>query len=266
MTHDNFSTSNKLGLPLAKPSKQSILPVICGHDSLIQGFFPISVTTFDGTETTLMIDGYPLDVTTVTLPKKVDDGSGFGVQQYLAAVFPTEQKLVRPWLGFGTFVPDDDAQYMGAHHVMPTQGWKTQYFLGPLVTNLLVGMADNVFNPQTVNPPTVQNGTIRWVASLTTNPTGIDCGFFDFLWTDLFKASTQGVDPLSIEIVSNPPGGFFKSTLVPNPIVSPLGGIQFNTIRIIRLLDTPAGTYTFNYRVTDTKNQTANCQLTLTVV
>lgn len=266
MTHDNFSTSNKLGLPLSIPSKQSILPIICGHDSLIQGFFPIAVTTFDGTETSFTVDGNPVAITTVTLPTKVDDGTGFGVKQYMAVVYPTEQKLERPWLGYSTFTPDDDAQYMGARHVMPTQGWKTQYYLGPLVTNLLVGMADDVFNPQVINPPTVQNGTIRWVASMDTNPTGLDCGFFDFLWTDLFKASTNGIDPLMLEIVSNPAGGFFKSTLVPSPVVSPLGGTFFNTVRIIRLLDTPPGNYVFTYKVTDTKNQTTNCQLTLTVV
>lgn len=266
MTHSNFQTSNKLGLPLAAPSRQSIIPVICGHDSLIQGFFPIAVHTFDGTETTVTIDGSPVAITSVTLPAVVDDGNGQRVRQYMAAVYPTEQKLTRPWIGYASFTPDDDAQYLGARHVMPTQGWKTTYYLGPLVTNLMVNMADDAFSPEVVNPPSVQNGTIRWAASMASNPTGLDCGFFDFLWTDLFKASTQGIDPLMISIVSNPAGGYFKSTLVPNPTVSPLGGVFFDTVRIIRLQDAPAGDYVFNYAVTDTKNQVTNCQLTLTVV
>lgn len=266
MTHSNFQTGNKLGQALTAPSKQSILPVVCGGNGNIQGFFPIATTTFNGTETSITIDGFPVAITTVTLPKVVSDNTGTRVQQYMAAVYPDNVVRKKPWIGYASFVDNDDVGYLGARHVMPTQGWHTSYYLGPLVTNLKVTMYDESFTPAVQPPPVVQNGTIRWVASMDSNPTGLDCGFFDFLWTDLFKASTTGIDPVSINVVSNPPGGYFKSTLVPTPVVAPLGGVQFNTVRIIRLQDTPAGTYTFNYVVTDTKNQSTNCQLVLTVV
>lgn len=266
MTHSNFATSNKLGLPLKQPSKQSMLPILCGHDSLIRGFLPIAVYTFDGTETSLTIDGIEVPITTVTLPPVVSDGTGTRVEQYMAIVYPTEVQLQRPWIGFTQLVLDDEAQYLGAKHVMPTQGWKTRYYLGPLVTNLMIGMANDTYVPPVQTPPTVVPATLRWVASMKTNPTGLDCQFFDFNWVDLFKASTTDIDPLSITIVSNPTGGYFKSTLVPTPVIAPLGGVQYNTVRIIRLAEAPPADYVFTYKITDTNNQSTNATFTLTVV
>lgn len=261
-----FATSNKLGLPLDKPSRQSMLPVICGHDSSIRGFIPIAVTTFDGTETEMTIEGTEVAITSVTLPNVVDDGHQQRVRQYMAIVYPTEVQLQRPWIGFATFVANDDAQYLGAKHTMATLGWTTEYYLGPFVTNLLVGMDNRTFAQEPNVPPETTNGTIRWVASMKTNPTGVDCRFFDFNWVEQFKAASDDPDPLNIQVLQNPAGGFFKSTLVPFPVVRPLGSLQFNTIRILRLKPAPAGDYVFQYLVTDSKGNSVPTTLTLTVV
>lgn len=261
-----FATSNKLGLPLDKPSTQSMLPVICGHNSAIRGFIPIAVTEFTEAETTMTIDGVEVAITSVTLPKVVDDGHQQRVRQYMAIVYPTEVQLQRPWIGFSEFVANDDAQYLGAKHTMAVLGSITEYYLGPFVTNLLVGMDNRTFAQEPNVPPTAANSTIRWVASLKTNPTGLDCRFFDFNWVDQFKAASDDVDPLNIELVQNPAGGFFKSTFAPFPVVRPLGSLQFNTIRILRLQPAPPGDYVFTYNITDSKGESVPATLTLTVV
>jgi hypothetical protein len=266
MTYSNFQTSNQLGLPLSQPSKQTILPVVCGGNGNLQGFFAINATTFTGTETSFALLEGSVAITSVTLPQKVDNGSGFGVGQYMAVVYPDDEVRERPWLGYSAFVATDDVGYLGAHHQLPTQGWGTRYYLGTLVTNLEVNMAADVSSPPTTAPPVVTSGTLRWAASVKVADLEAQCPFIDFNWVDLFKAGTTNVDPLRIDVVSNPPGGFFKSTLVPYTSVAPLGGVQFNTIRIIRLGAPPPADYTFNYVVTDSLNQTTNVALTLTVV
>lgn len=261
MTHDNFATDNKLGLPLSAPSTQTILPVVTDNGN-IQGFFTISETTFTGAETTFALAEGSVAIKSVTLPEKVSDGRGYGVRQYMAAVYATPR--LREWLGYSAFVNTNDTGY-GVRHVMPTQGWFTYYNRGVLVTNLLVGMDATVTVPESNVPPDASNGTIRWVASMSAASSQMKCGFFDFPWVDLFKVKSDRT-AVRIEIVSNPAGGEFKSTLVPNPTITPLGGVEFNTVRIIRLKDVAAGAYVFTYKVVDDKNQSTTCTLTLTVV
>ena len=126
-------------------------------------------------------------------------------------------------------------------------------------------MADETYVTSTTTAPSVQNGTMRWAAAMSINSSALANSFFDFDWTALFKAKSGNADPLSIIIVSNPAGGAFKSTLVPNPVIMPLGGIEFNTVRIIKLLPAVAGTYTFTYNITDTTNTSTTATLTLTL-
>jgi hypothetical protein len=115
-------------------------------------------------------------------------------------------------------------------------------------------------------PPTASPAGIRWACALTINELSANCGFIDFNWVELFAAQSASIDPLRIEIVSNPAGGEFKTTIVPYPVVAPLGGIEFNTLRIIKLKPAAAGAYVFNYRVVDTKGQATPVTFTLTVV
>lgn len=266
MTHDNFATDNKIGLPLTAPSTQTILPIISAGNGMVEGFLTIAKTTFAGTETTFMTSNGPIAITTVTLPRKVDDGSGYGVNQYMAAVYDDVESAKRPWLGYSAFVNTNDTGYLNKHY-MPTQGQITRHYRGILVTNLLVNMAEESMTPDVPVPPVATPGTIRWVASMQLNSAQMECGFFDFNWVDLFKAKASAASvPMRLDVVNNPAGGQFKSTLVGNPIILPEGGTMFNTVRIIKLHDAPAGDYVFTYTVTDTNGLSTTCTLTLTLV
>lgn len=261
MTFSNTETNNELGLALKQPSSQTIIPVVTDNGN-IMGFFTIAKTTFDGTETTFDLSEGPIDITSITLPAKVDDGSGYGVEQYMAAYYDVPR--LREWLGYSAFVSVNDTGYATSYS-MPVQGYVRRHNRGILITNLSVTM-DTQGSVLEVNvPPNVQNAAVRWVAKLSANSVSLKCGFFDFPWTTLFKAKSD-LTPLRIEIVANPVGGVFKSTLVPNPVISPLGNVEFNTVRIIKLGDAVPGDYVFNYLVVDDKNQSTPCTLTLSVV
>lgn len=261
----NFNeTNNVLGAPLTSPSKQTILPVVCGGNGNLQGFFAIQATTFIGTETEFTLAEGAVAIESVTLGQKSLDGSGYGVGQYMAAVYDDDQKSLEPWLGYSSFI---DLRSIGYSHryVMPTQGWRTYLTRGILVTNLLVNMAADESEAETETPPVVSNGAIRWAAAMSANSAQLECGFFDFNWVSLFQAKSDR-QAIRIDIVSNPVGGELKSTIVPYPAVTPQGAVQFNTIRIIKLDDVAPGQYVFNYVVTDDQNQSTTCTLTLTVV
>ncbi len=261
MTFSNTETNNKLGLPLKQPSIQTIIPVVTDNGN-IMGFFTIAATTFDGTETSFALLEGPVEITSITLPAKASDGSNYGVEQYMAAYYDTPR--LREWLGYSAFVSVNDTGY-DTRYSMPTQGYVRRHNRGILITNLSVGMDTQVTVLEPAVPPNVQNAAVRWVAKLSANSVTLQCGFFDFPWTTLFQAKSD-LTPIRIEIVANPPGGKFKSTLVPNPVISPLGNIEFNTVRIIKLGEAHAGDYVFNYMVIDDKNQSTPCTLTLTVV
>ncbi len=262
-TVDVKQTDNKIGQPLVSPSRQTILPVVTNNGN-IRGFFTIAATTFTGAETSFVLADGPVAITSVTLPKKVDNGSGYGVEQYMAVVYNDVEERLRPWLGYSAFVNTNDTGYRLAY-TQPTQGYMSRFNRGVLITNLLVGMADEA--PMTVPlvPPEAHNGVMRWAASMNVNSTQLNCGFFDFQWITLFRAKSDR-KALRIEIVSNPAGGVFKSTLVPNPVVTPEGNTEFNTVRIIKLVPATPGAYVFVYKVTDDQDQSTTCQLTLTIV
>lgn len=263
-----FATSNKLGLALKQPSTQTILPVICGGANNVRGWIPIASTTFAGTETSFATADGPIGITTVTLPALADGNSADShrVQQYMAAVFPDNTEHLRPWIGYSDFISADESQY-AMQWFMPTQGQGYRLNQGPLITDLKVNMAaDEGAAPAPQPAPGVTPGTLRWVTAVEMNALQAGCPFIDFNWVNLFKAQTTGIDPLRIDIVSNPVGGEFKTTIVPFPVVAPLGGVEFNTLRIIKLKPAAAGAYVFNFAVVDTKGQSTPVVLTLNVV
>lgn len=279
---DPFATSNKVGLPLTAPSIQTILPVLCGgvlnssgelvqgHTGInkILGWLPIVETTFAGTERTFATADGAIPITTVTLPAQASDGTAetYRVGQYMAAIFPEDQERLFPWLGYTDFIDISQSQYL-MQWIMPTQGQIHRLSMGPLLTDLTIRMnADAGASPMPVPPPDVTPGTLRWVCSMTMNDLQAHCGFIDFNWVNLFAAQTDGIDPLRIEIVSNPPTGEFKTTIVPFPVTAPLGGVEFNTLRIIKLQSVTPGPYVFNYAVFDTAGQSTPVTLTITVV
>lgn len=283
-----FATSNKLGLPLNVPSTQTILPIVCGGliDTRVDsptfgkwiqgshgvarllGWIPIVSTVFAGTETSFTTSDGPIPVTSLTLPLLNQNVSGASerVQQYMVGIFDENQERLSPWLGYSDFIDASQSQYMMQWY-MPTQGQGHRLNMGPLITDLIVRMDADAGTPPTPPlPPTVVPATLRWVCSLAMNDLQTGCGFIDFNWVNLFMAQTTDVDPLKIEIVSNPPTGEFKTTIVPFPVTAPLGGVEFNTLRIIRLHEALAGDYVFNYAVVDRRGQSTPVTLTITVV
>lgn len=262
-----FATDNILGQPLDEPSTQTILPVICGGNGNIRGWLTIESTEFDGTETSFTTADGPIAITTVTLPKLViNDGLKRRVYQYMAAVFPDAQERQRPWLGYTAFVGVDESQY-AMQWFMPTEGQGYRLNRGPLFTDLTVRMdADAGAAPAAPGAPSATPGTLRWAASVSMNDLVNGCNFIDFNWVTLFKAKAQDTQPVRIEIVSNPASGEFKTTIVPYPSVVGAGGVEFNTLRIIKLKPVDAGAYTFNYSVVDQQGKATPVTLTLTVV
>ncbi len=245
------------GKPLAVPSKQTLLPVIDGEAASILGFLTIAETTFDGTETEFVFpDGEtPLPITTCTVPYRGTTIDQYRVSQYVAVVLTHSEVYNKAWGGNSAFIAMSDTGYLFRHY-MPTIGWTSILTRGSLVQSLVVGMATGAPAMPSPTPPDAQPGTAQWQAPMPQFDAAMACPFFDFLWTDLFGLTSSSV-PLRLDVISNPPGGEFKTTLIPIPVVDvATGGPMFNTIRIIRLKPAVPGVYEFNYAITDTLGQT----------
>lgn len=261
---NEFATNNKLGLALDRPSKQTIIPVLANGNGNIEGFYTITATTFQGTETTFALADGTIPITSVTLPKAADQGTGYRVNQYMAHVIPASELRSKPWLAHSAFVNTNDTGY-GRSFSMATYGSIMRYNRGVLITNLMVSMATSETVSPDNTPPVAQNAAIRWAASIMANSTQMQCGFFDFQWVNLFRSKT-GTNPLRIETVTSPAGGEFKSTLVASPVVLSTGAIMFDTVRIIRLKTPAPGLYNFVYNVIDVKGLSTQVTLALTIV
>lgn len=280
-------SNNQYGLPLAAPSKQTILPVVM-PDNSVQGFFAITETTFQGTETSFTVaPGQVVPITTVTLPPKpktniLDEQR---VEQYMAVQWPLAQKGLKPWLGYGSLVPVVDNNRLGFYSwwSMPTPMWIHNWSNGTYINAMVRGLDPTIQAGTSPTPPAPTNGTLEWEASAEYASFQEDCAFIDFNWIELFKLqfptdpsqTGNNAIPLELSVVSNPPGGALKAVLVTGvagsagPTIVPGGGVVFNTVRLLRLHDVTAGTYTFTFSVSYSINgQTlsAPATLTLTVV
>ncbi len=262
----------QLGLPLEKPSKQTIVPVIVSPDhNIYVGWMNIAETTFNGTETTLSVPGpsastLTFDITTVTLPPRpVGDPEYQRVQQFMAVVYDRLPEGYRPYASTTAFVSTNDAQY-AMQWLMPVTGQQFRLALGPFITDLTYAMNRSpALAPTPPGPPTASNAGLRWAVTVALNDLLVECAYFDFNWVTLFQAESQA-QPLKIETVSNPVGGEFKSTLVAYPVVNPTGSTEFNTVRIMKLKPVAAGDYVFNFKITDQLGQSVPVVFTLTVV
>jgi hypothetical protein len=270
----------QFGLALAQPSKQTILPIITTKGA-VKGFFPIASTTFTGTETTYALSQGDVPITTVTLPPKnvsniFDEGR---VQQYMGAYWPDgpgtlDTALVTiptysdlsPWLGYRELVTADIPNGLGYYSwwSMPEVHWINHFSRGVFLESMMFNMEDYPYVPQTTTPPPVTTpATLRWATTVNLASFAADCSWFDFNWVALFKTSYPPTDdglnnfvPLSIVTDTNPAGGFFKASVVQGQgqgIISG-GGVVFSTVRILRLADPTAGTYTFTFTISATQN------------
>jgi hypothetical protein len=270
----------QFGLPLTAPSTQTIIPILDTYGKAF-GFFPIASFTFEGSETTYELPDGTVAITTVTLPPKVTNSYDMNpVSQYMAAVYSPLQTPLQPWLGFKEFVNAYSNQSVGYYSwwSMPTSGWLQHFGYGTFIESLKFNMDKYVYAaPAGQGAPTVTDATMRWAT--TSNLAAFSSGsFIDFNWLQLFNATLQQtpgytpgqeVIPLSISTVSNPAGGFFKASVVQAQgaqIIVPGGAAMFDTVRILRLADPTAGTYLFDFAVSDNLGNTTPVTLTLTVV
>lgn len=264
----------QFGLPLAQPSAQTLLPLIT-DSGRIYGWFPITKTTFNGSETSVTLSGgVVVPVTTVTLPPTVatNQAQSQRVTQYMASYFPISQEYTRPWLSYPDSLivrpdyPNDIGYY--SWWSMPVTTVIEHFNRGTFLNAMIFRLDPTVPVPGTPTPPTVTTpSAITWTASLDPQTFSPECAFFDFNWVDLFKVAQQAnpnqygsaVTPLAIATVSNPSGGALKATIVQQygQDIYPGGGVVFSTVRILRLADVAPGTYTFTFNISYTQDGAA---------
>lgn len=277
-------SSNIYGAGLSQPSVQTILPVIT-ESGRIMGFYPIAKTTFAGTETSFTLASHPsvpVPITSVQLPPKnaQNVNSEQRVEEYMAAMWPANQDGLKPWIGYSELVSANDPQYLGYYSrwSMPVVHIMHRFAYGAYLEGLFVNMNQTVSVPSTPTPATPQNATISWATSQPVAAFQQECAYLDFNWVNLFQtnnvvtsqAGGTQVIPVSITVTSNPAGGVFKASALQGIGMTqvPGGAVQFNTIRILRLAQPTAGSYTFTFNVTANVNgavQTYPVTLTLTV-
>lgn len=255
---------NKYGLALTAPSKQTILPAMT-QDGIIRGWYPITLTTFVGTETSFDL----VDVTVPLMTVTVDTDSP--VKQYMAAVWPVGLRFnYQPWVS-SVLVKPDDGYYRWWS--APTTTWFLHYgkglFLDSMASSLNRAGAAGITPP---GGPTV--GTpkdITWQASVAYSALNGDCTFFDFNWVQLFT-TTGETKPLRIEVVALPDpidpatNAPMLAKIIGVPVAIGAGAVIYDTIRIIKNQDTlPVGAYEFTMRIYDERGLAANVVLTVNV-
>ena len=253
------------GLPLSSPSKQTILPILT-EDGRVRGWYPIAVTTFNGTETSYTTsDGVVVPLKTVTTD------TGNGISQYMAAVFPVGLPFnYFPWAS-ADLVDGGEGYYRWWS--LPTEAWTLHFGAGPLIEGLEWGLGHAGVSPPTPPaPPGAANGTLTWRASVKYEALFGNCPFFDFNWITLFQAQSTTVTPLRIVVTSNPapiaPATVppMKASVIALPVATPNGPV-YDTVRIMKLADqVPPGTYTWTFAVYDDQGQSTPVNFVLTVL
>lgn len=257
---------NQYDLPLQNPSTQTIIPVIT-MDGRVRGFYPISETTFDGSETEYTTsDGVvvPLAVVTVDYNPTLRN-----VTQYVAGVWPIGLPFnFFPWASID-FVAGENSGYYNWYS-MPTHTWIQRFSRGNLIGSLYASMNESVFAPASNNPPDASNGAMTWKASVSYQMLLGDCSFFDFNWMEVFQANSDA-NPVRIQTLTNPapiaPATVppMRASVIGIPQASAQGPI-YNTIRIMKLApEIPADDYTFTFRVFDTLGLSTDVTFVLTV-
>lgn len=251
-----------IGKGLNEPSTQTVVPVMTREGQVI-AFVTISKTTFTGTETSLTLPSGNAPLVSVQLAPRAQMGDlsyNTRLEEFMAIMWPTDVEWQKPWIGFSEFVFSDDPHNIDwwGFWSMPVNTIRYRFsdgvYLPALAFNLnaMVPPAKNPVNP---TPPT--NGTIRWAASVDQVAFAKVCSFLDFNWAELFQTNQTiidnygTVDPVSIAIVSNPPTGEFKASVLTGigQTVVGQGQVLFDTVRILCLKTPAPGDYTFTFSV-----------------
>ena len=258
---------NKYGLPLNTPSVQTIVPAMTKDGKMI-GFYPITQTTFTGTETSLTTSDtvvVPLSTVTVDANEKMRT-----VQQYVAAVWDVGLPVkYQPWASADLIDPNEGGYSWWS---LPTQGWMHHFDKGLMINAVQSNLKIGVYSPVPSVPPSGTNASQSWSSSVLYTSLLGDCSFFDFNWMTVFNTkNNNGPDPLRISVLSNPAphapatSTQMKATVVGVPATN-ASGVVYDTIRITKLADVTPGSYAFVFRVTDTSNQTTDVTFTMTVL
>jgi len=258
------------GLPLDQPSHQTVLPYMT-DSGRVYGFFPIAATTFTGTETTFNVDGgaQAVELQTVTLPpiNQTNIALQPRVQQFMAAYFPINQEGIKPWSRFSSLIDASSPIKLGMYswYSQPLATLIEHFSRGIYVDALKFRLDPSVPIPSSPSGPVLNTPTqpLTWAATVDPQAFASDCSFTDFNWVALFNAqfisdpnNLQGNSllPMAVTSITNPPGGYFKAVVIggamgSDQMILPGGGVVYNTIRIIRLQDPPAGTYAFTFQI-----------------
>ena len=245
---------NKYGLPLEKPSTQTVLPAMT-EDGKLHGWYSIEVTTFDGTEEDFSLSDCTVPLKTVTV-----DGV-HPVTQYVAAVWPVGLPHNEyPWSSYDLLEPGDGYFRWFS---LPSQGAVVHQGPGGLMYALTTNLAVLPPAPPTRPDPTISNSAIMWYASLDYRMLNGNCTFFDFNWITQFLGTTADYTKVSHIEITELPAPIAPATTSPilakvigrpvavaNPDQGGAGTQVYDTVRmIINANPLPKGTYTVKFNV-----------------
>ncbi len=261
---------------LSEDVVQTILPVLARHQgsAVATGYFIISSTTFDGSETEFEVDtDVEVPIRPVVLPKRGYDGSlnNAIVPEYMAVVYDWEfHRETNPYAGIPTFIPAHDNTYF-MQYIQASGDYKMRGSWGNLIGSLRIAMDQVSSGPAPSGPPVVGEDDVTqyWRASIPFGGLGVSCAFYDLNWVDTFESTSQGAlgSPNRIEIVSNPSGNILKAMVVrQNPTYVGEGGVLYDTLRIVALVpNVPAGDYEFEFKIVGANDQSVSVDFKLTV-
>lgn len=244
--------------------KQNFLPLV--YNTNVLGVVPIVEATFTESSTTATVNGATVSVEWES--KNIDGNSpvAFAVvpvsashvrSGYYRQLYPTlidiTQLLARPkWFSVTGLV---------TNNLLPVQNGVMHF----LSTGIDTGSIASVVQA----PPTAVNGSFVW--NITTNFIGTSaCTFTDINWLELLAASHPGLEPVSISLSDPAPSSLLthiRAYVVQTPGVLGAGGVNYNTLRFVKIRadDPTPGTYTYNATVTAKNGLTAVVVLTLIV-
>jgi hypothetical protein len=254
------------------------------------GFYAITTTTFNGSETSFNLADGSVPLMSVTTDPynttNVTDPDEARVSQFMAAVWPETKEYQLPWRGYSAFVDPSVPNDIGFYSwwSMPTVSWFKHFGYGTYLQSMKYGLGQvNVVAPTPPSGPSVTTPqALTWEATVDLQAFAPECSFYDFNWVTLFQLqptfdpTQEGntVIPANISTVSNPNGGALKAVVVQGiagsagPTVYPGGGVVYNTVRILRLAPVTAGAYAFTFAISYTNGGEAlsvNATLNLTI-
>jgi hypothetical protein len=237
---------------------QAFLPYIT-QDNRIIGVLPIPVTTFNGTETSMVVAGVNTPLALVT--PRVSNVVGTPQPAYMAATITPSQER-----------SNFQSAYWLASFI-PYGKWNTQLGMSYMVERettllqLLRGVNLSSVSSPAVTVVTASNALVEVNWATEVNMTGNNA-FIEVNWAVLMTAQSGNASPAYITLdtmTSDPSGGLVKAFVVQSdaPVVN--DGVMLNTLRFIKMTNSPVpkGSYVWPAVITNTDGSIANATFTL---